>query len=621
MTLSHKIDQSAPRQLGSGIIDQVRKILTLIDRRRRFMLVLMGAITLFASLLEVTTVTAIFPLLKVLLDGEKSIQSAAMLTVLQDLTQGQIVLLACGVLLALFFTKMVVSLWSVWFKSRIQTRLYQDIAVRLLKAYLAAPISFHLRQNATALQRNLNSYVSHVTQFGILGLIDIASDVVLAGGIFVALYLIKPTISVMALVSIGFTAGLYMAFGRARFLAFSRSFKASSGKMYRLSLEAVTGIKTIKVLGREEFFVDQYRQSVSLYCDTMRRNTVAAAFPRQMLEFAAVTALIIIVSWAVISGKDMKSVIPVLAVFAAAAFRLMPAFVRITNSMQNFRFAHDAIETIYHDITNLGGAISPHGDGIKKSGAGQIVLRGASFAYTGCAKPAVDGVDITINAGEAVALVGASGAGKTTLADVILGLHKLNAGCLIIDGVEYRDPGQIPRGMFGYVPQDPFLTDDTILRNIALGLPDSAIDRNRVNASLKAAALDRFVDGLPAGLDTVIGDRGVRLSGGQRQRIGIARALYVDPEFLVLDEATSSIDMTTEAEITEAINRLRRVKTVIVIAHRLSTVRECDRIVFLRDGRVIDEGSFDDLVRNNGEFAEMVRHIDAQAPQDETVHA
>ena len=443
----------------------------------------------------------------------------------------------------------------------------------------------------------------------------------LALGIFLALSLIEPVVSAVALLSVGLTAGIYIGFGQARFLAFSRSFKTSTAKMYRQALEAVIGIKTIKVLGREDFFVDQYRQSVALYCETMRKNVVVAAIPRQLLEFAAVTALVVIVSWAVLSGKDVKSSIPILAVFAASAFRLMPAFIRITNSLQNFRFAHDAIETIYHDITHLGGAAARHVEGDRKGGAGQIVLRGASFTYAGGTRPALEGVDITINAGEAVALVGSSGAGKTTLADMILGLHKLSSGTLTIDGVQYRDPGEIPRGMFGYVPQDPFLIDDTMLRNIAFGIPDGQIDLDRVNAALAAAALDRFVEGLPNGLNTLVGDRGMRLSGGQRQRIGIARALYVDPEFLVLDEATSSIDMTTEAEITEAINRLRRVKTVIVIAHRLSTVRECDRIVFMRDGRVIDEGSYDELVRKNDEFAEMVRHLETQAPKIQAVHA
>lgn len=213
--------------------------------------------------------------------------------------------------------------------------------------------------------------------------------------------------------------------------------------------------------------------------------------------------------------------------------------------------------------------------------------------------------------------MGTSGAGKTTLADLILGLHRLDGGTLTIDGVTYRDPTLIPRGTFGYVPQDLFLIDDTIRSNIALGVPAEDIDEVRFRRALSTAALDDFISHLPRGIETLVGDRGVRLSGGQRQRIGIARAMYADPDILVLDEATSSIDLTTEAEISGAINRLRGTKTLIVIAHRLSTVRECDRIFFLRAGRIINSGRYDELIRKNSEFALMVRQMDQKAVERE----
>jgi ATP-binding cassette subfamily C protein len=189
-------------------------------------------------------------------------------------------------------------------------------------------------------------------------------------------------------------------------------------------------------------------------------------------------------------------------------------------------------------------------------------------------------------------------------------LHRLDSGTLTIDGAVYRDPALIPRGTFGYVPQDPFLIDDTIRNNIALGVPETEIDEDRIALAIETVALDKFVSGLPQGTETRVGDRGIRLSGGQRQRIGIARAMYADPDVLVLDEATSSIDLTTEAEITDAINRLRGSKTLIVIAHRLSTVRECDRIFYLNGGRIVDSGRYDELAAKNSEFAAMVRHME-----------
>jgi ATP-binding cassette subfamily C protein len=210
--------------------------------------------------------------------------------------------------------------------------------------------------------------------------------------------------------------------------------------------------------------------------------------------------------------------------------------------------------------------------------------------------------------------VGSSGAGKTTLVDVILGLQSLTSGTVAIDGIAYSSAAQIRRGIFGYVPQESFLTDDTIRRNIALGLPDDEIDDDLVSRAIAMAAIEDVIANLPRGLGTVVGDRGMRLSGGQRQRIGIARALYHDPQVLILDEATSSIDMTTEAEISAAVHELRGQKTVIVIAHRLSTVRECDRVVFFKNGRIVDEGQFDNLIQMNDDFADMVRRMGADGP-------
>jgi ATP-binding cassette subfamily C protein len=595
----------------------MRKVLALVDGKKRVLLVLLAIGTLVVSTLDVISVTAIFPLLKVLLDGGQALKSTPLQGIIQRIPHDELVLWGCAGLFAVFFVKVALSIWTVWLKWHIQTSIYRDVSVRLLSVYLAAPVSFHLRHNAAELQRNLNTYVSQLTQFGCMGLIDLASDLVLALGIFLALSLIEPAVSAIALVSIAIVSTLYIGIGQSFFLEWSRRFKDASGRMYRLALEAVTGIKTIKVLGREEYFVDQYRRSAAKYCETMLRNSVVAAMPRQFLELVAVGALVGIVAWAVVDGNDPATTIPVLAVFAAAAFRLMPAFIRMTNALQNFQFGHDAIETIYDHTVRLGASQVRLGSAVRKpSCAGEIILRDASFRYDGSDKPAVDKVNISIRAGEAVALVGTSGAGKTTLADIILGLHKLESGSLTIDGVEYRDPADVPRGLFGYVPQEPFLIDDTIQRNIALGLPDDEIDAGRVDAALQAAALDRFVETLPAALQTVVGERGVRLSGGQRQRIGIARAFYADPEFLVLDEATSSIDVTTEAEITEAISRLRRVKTVIVVAHRLSTVRECDRIIFMKSGKVVDEGSFQKLVEKNTDFSAMVRQAQREAPAE-----
>jgi ATP-binding cassette subfamily C protein len=598
------------------MIDQARKVLALIDRRFRSPLVLLLCVTISASLLEVISVTAVFPIFDIVLDSERMARTAVFHRIFGDMMPRAVFLWACIAILVLFVMKSAVSTWAFWLKWQLQSRLYQDLAATLLRSYLASPLSFHLRHGPPELLRNLGQFVSQTTQYGFLGLLDLASDALLCGGIFVALTFVEPLISSLAFLLIGALALLYIGVGQPYFVRWGRRYKAASGRLYQVALEPFTGIKTVKVLGCENFFERQFRCASAEFCEIQRNNAVTAAMPRQMLELVAVSALVGMILWAILNRRDPVTLIPILAVFAAAAYRIMPAVVRMTQALQNFRFSHDAIDVLYTDIMRAKTAPAgrPQAARLRTTApVGDIVVSKASFTYEDAKRPALDGVDLAIRRGEAVALVGSSGAGKTTLADLILGLHRLEGGTLAIDGTSYRDPALIPRGTFGYVPQEPFLIDDTVRRNIALGVDDGDIDEARLRTAIQLAAADGFIGELPQGLDTMVGDRGVRLSGGQRQRIGIARAMYAESEILILDEATSSIDTTTEGEITNAIIRLHGTKTIIVIAHRLSTVRRCDRIFYLKAGRIVDSGPYDELARTNADFAAMVRQMDIES--------
>jgi ABC-type multidrug transport system fused ATPase/permease subunit len=372
-------------------------------------------------------------------------------------------------------------------------------------------------------------------------------------------------------------------------------------------MESFIGIKTVKVLGIERFFEGEFELQLADVCNIGSRNAFASSVPRQVLELATVTTIVGAIIWAVANGENPAAIMPVLVLFSAAVYRMMPAMIRVTSVLQGIRVAQDAIETLHHQLS-AGALFLPNRGAAVKPQSSEIILKDATFFYENATRPALDRITLTIRPGQVIGLVGPSGAGKSSLADIILGLHKLSAGSLSIGGVGY-DRGTMPREIFGYVPQDPFLIDDTLRRNIALGIPDSDIDENRLRAAIRIAALESFVASAPLGLDTIVGDRGVRLSGGQRQRIGIARAMYRNPAILVLDEATSAVDATTEAEISSAINRLRGQKTVIVVAHRLSTVRECDQVFYLKEGRIADRGRFDDLVARNEDFAATVRQM------------
>ena len=596
----------------ANILSLTRKVLALVDRRYIGTLVLLLMSTLLASVLEVLSVTAVLPVFQLLLDPRKVSQSPWFQRFFGATEPKAFLLWVCLGIIILFVLKMAVSLFSLWLKWLVQSRLQESLSTRLLNSYLYSPISFHLKHSSSELLRNLNAYVSQTTQYGLLDLVDLLSDCLLGIGMFIALVIVDPVVSTIAVISLGVVAGLYVAAAQPYFVKLGLRYKVTTAKVFQTATEALVGIKTVKVLGCEAYFEDLYQRYVREFCDILRNMSFVTAVPRQVLELIAVIALIGLIAMQVAGNGDPAALIPVLAVFAAATYRLMPAVVRIMTSLQNLRFSQEGIEAVYLGIRGDNMVPRRKLAARSKLAAGDIVLTDVMFSYGDAPKPALDRINLQIRNGEAAAFVGSSGAGKTTLADLILGLHAPESGTFTIDGNNVASG--FPSGTFGYVPQDPFLVDDTIRRNIALGVADKDIDHDQLDKAIRTAALDEFFASLPNGLDTRVGDRGVRLSGGQRQRIGIARALYVNPDILVMDEATSSVDMTTEMEISDAINRLRGAKTLIVIAHRLSTVRECDCIYYLDKGRVVASGRFDELVRANAQFAAMVKQMSQLSP-------
>jgi ABC-type multidrug transport system fused ATPase/permease subunit len=315
------------------------------------------------------------------------------------------------------------------------------------------------------------------------------------------------------------------------------------------------------------------------------------ALPRLWLELLAVTGLAALVLAMIGQGKPLDALLPTLGLFAAAAFRLMPSVNRILTSLHSLRFSLPVIDTIYNEFRLLGATMAPQ-RGERLSFDSGLALDQVKFRYPAAEALALRGVSLAIQPGTSVGFIGGSGAGKSTLVDIILGLLVPASGSVTIDGVDIQTNLRGWQDQIGYVPQSIFLTDDTLRRNVAFGLPADQIDEAAVLRAIRAAQLEQFVNDLPQGLDTIVGERGVRLSGGQRQRIGIARALYHDPPVLVLDEATSSLDTTTERGVMEAVRALHGKKTLLIVAHRLTTVEHCDRLFRLERGRVVQEGSF-----------------------------
>ena len=312
--------------------------------------------------------------------------------------------------------------------------------------------------------------------------------------------------------------------------------------------------------------------------------------PRLWLEMLAVTGLATLVLTLLVLGHELGAVLPTLGLFAAAAFRLMPSVNRVLTSFQSLRYGLPVINTLHREFELEPSAINEAGTTPTPFGE-TIEFDRVSYTYATAHTSALEDLSVVIRRGESVGVIGTSGAGKSTFVDVLLGLLTPDSGAVLVDGVDIQHSLRSWRDQIGYVPQSIFLTDDSLRNNVAFGLPAAQVDETAVWRAIRAAQLEEFVNSLPEGLDTVVGERGVRLSGGQRQRIGIARALYHDPSVLVLDEATSSLDTATEREVMQAVSALHGAKTILIVAHRLSTVEHCDRLYRIERGRVVETGT------------------------------
>jgi ABC-type multidrug transport system fused ATPase/permease subunit len=350
------------------------------------------------------------------------------------------------------------------------------------------------------------------------------------------------------------------------------------------------GAKDVKLLGREQSFLKQYAQHNDSSALIWERQTTLQALPRLLLELLAMAGLVALVLIMLGQGKAIGDLIPVLGLFAAAAFRLMPSVNRVLTSAQSLRFLQPVTNKLALELNMFRSQKPTAENGTPLNFKNELKLEQVGYIYEGAPSAALSEVSFSIATGTSVGFVGGSGAGKSTLIDVVLGLLTPTAGKVTVDGTDIQQGLRDWMNRIGYVPQNIYLTDDSLRRNVAFGISADQIDEDSVWRAIRSAQLETFVQQLPQGLDTIVGERGIRLSGGQRQRIGIARALYHDPEVLVLDEATSSLDTATERGVMEAVRALHGHKTILIVAHRLSTVEHCDTIIRLEQGRVTEQG-------------------------------
>ena len=504
-------------------------------------------------------------------------------------TREQLVVAGMLVLVGVYAVKTVFLSFLAFRQSRFVFGLQAEVSRRLFMTYLQQPYTFHLRRNSAQLIRNALGEVDILTQNGVLQALVFLTESTVMLGILALLVYVQPLGALLAGATLALLGWGSYWLTRERIFRWGETRQMHDGMRVQHLQQGLGGVKEVKVLGRETEFVAQYERHAKGGARVAELQHALTQLPRFVVEFLAVIALAVLVAVMIGQGRPFEDLLPTLGLFAAAAFRIMPSATRIINATQIVRNSLPAVNVVHHELCEL----SLHA-AIPSSGLVEfrhsLTLEDVRFHYPEADAPALSGLRLRIAAGETVGIIGESGAGKSTLVDVILGLLCPDSGVICVDDLDIQSNLRGWQDTIGYVPQSIFLTDDTLRRNIAFGIADVEIDETTVWRAARLAQIDRFIRELPGGLDTKVGERGVRLSGGQLQRIGIARALYHDPAVLVLDEATSSLDSATERGVMEAVRALHGKKTIIIVAHRLSTVETCDRIYRLEAGQIVETG-------------------------------
>ncbi|MCC5915627.1 MAG: ABC transporter ATP-binding protein [Balneolaceae bacterium] len=594
----------------------LKKLFYILPKGDPLKLVVIFVLMMVAALLEVAGIGMIPAFVAIVADPEKVLGIERIQPLLQflNVTDARDLLIAGSLaLVGIFLLKSLYMISFNYFEARfIYARRYA-ISRRLMSSYMQAPYTFHLKRNSSELLRNITSEINVLVNVVLTNLMKMSREGIITFSILLFLFIAEPLITVLVIGLSAVGAGSFILFNRKRMKAYGQEEQIRRAAMIKAVTQGLGGIKDARVLNRETVFIERFSKEAYESTRLMAYIKFIQQIPKPVVETTAVVGMLLISVILVWQGRPMSSIIPILTLFAMATVRLMPSIQQLTSMYTNLRYNMVAIEPVYNDLRELEGVQTEFVKDRKSKKAIQlkdrIDIEDVYYIYPESEEAALKKISLSVPRGKAIAFVGESGAGKSTLVDLLLGLVKPTRGLIKVDGSDINQNISAWQRNIGYIPQSIYMSDDTMRRNIAFGLPDSEIDEKKMMEAVRLAQLEKVLKMLPDGLDTMIGENGTRLSGGQKQRIGIARALYHNPDVLVMDEATSALDNITEKQITKAIEGLRGDRTIIMIAHRLTTVQNCDLIYLMKDGEIIDSGTYDELVMNNKEFRKMAFEV------------
>ena len=585
--------------------DFIFKLNELFDNKEKVQFLIVMVVSLFLALFQAVGVASVLPFINMVMNPgivNESRWLSYFFSLFDFKSIDNFVIFSGFVVLGILIIGNAISAFATWLRINFVWRKNHTLSNFLLKKYLSMPYTYFLNQNSADLGKNVLTEVQQLTGSLLLALMTIITNGIM---VIVILSLLLYVNLSMTLVAATFLILLYLLiyfyFSDKLNTAGEERLQANKGR-FKSANEALGGIKDIKILGVEKFFLQRFSKHSDRFSYLQSWYQVIGQVPRYVMEVVAFGGIVSLLIFLVYSNTSTDKIIPLISFFAFSGYRLIPALQEIFNSLTAIRFNAAVLNKIYKDISD--GDLTSEDINFKYnenepiSFKEKIKLEDIYFTYPNSDKAILKNINLEIKKNTFVALIGITGSGKTTLVDLILGLLLPDNGKFSVDGTEInKDNIKNWQANLGYVPQQIYLSDDTIARNIAFGIPDEKINMDQIRKVAQMANLSYFVENeLILGYDTIIGERGIRLSGGQKQRIGIARALYHDPQVLLFDEATSSLDNVTEKEVLSAIEGIAKLKTMIVIAHRLTTVKNCDKVYVIEKGRIIKAGSYNEIV-------------------------
>ena len=569
------------------------KLKMIFPKKERRYFVLLFFLILINTFFEFLGVSLILPLVNLLISPEQLAGKGwyRLLTrVLPIRDQNTLLLVLVLLIIAVYIIKNLYAIYMSVVQGVFLAKNRINTSAKLLDCFMRKPYTFHLQHNSAELIRSINSDVSSAYEI-VSSIMRLITDILITVLLICYLILVDFWLTISIVAGLGLYSVIYFLVVRKKLKDAGEESRELTVRMIKAIVQAVGGIKEVKVMGRERFFVDSYAENGEAFVRIQRRLAILKGVPRHLIEILCVAGVLGLVAVKIALRQDLSSIVGSLSAFAVAAIKLMPSANSINATINGISYRLPGLNAVCEIIDDNWGADigqasidSESRNRSRRRKQADIRVEHVSFSYPEMDEPVLQDLSFTVKAGTSVGIVGVTGAGKTTLVDIILGLLEPQQGRILYGDADIRDNYEDWQARIGYIPQNIYLTDESIRANVALGLYTEQIDDEQVWRALDQAQLGDFVRGLKNGLDTRIGEMGVRLSGGQRQRIGIARALYYDPDVLFLDEATAALDTGTEKAVMAAVNALSREKTCIIIAHRLSTIEDCDAVYEVRDG-------------------------------------